>query len=783
MSKNISKIISENIENKSNSIDLSNCNLTDFPIDILQNKNLEDINISNNFLYELPIELFKLPNLNNINLKGNPLVKPPIELADDDDNIEKIRNYFDDLNKFGEDYLHEVKLIILGDERAGKTTLMRTLCNGGFKFELGKELSTPGIDIRNWELTSEERKIKINIWDFGGQEVYHSTHQFFLTKNTIYIYLTEARRDTRIEDVYYWLNFIKLLGKGSPVIIVQNKCDEPHIDLPINEYKEIFGNIVGYEKISCVPDNLYFKNIKSLVETLLKNIENKSVLPRIFTPLPKFWISIRQELENLKAKGEYYLDFKDYLKLCKSKGISELNAKYIINFYNELGIVIYYEDWDLNNTIFLNPDWVLNAIYKIFDCQEIINSSGLYNKSLLDILWKGKSYLEKKNEFIYLIHKREYEISLRIDENQFLVPKFLKTDEPENLNWNFENNYRYEFQYPNSYMPKGIFFRLLAKLYKYLFENIKWKHGCIIQNFETKALIIDSFINKRITVYIAGNEIFKLLEFIKIYLNEINFELNVTAIENILCCCPQCIDNETATRHNTETIFKYKNRNYKKIDCVKDEIEQVPIDKLIYGFNENTKIEVILDQLLSEIISISLDIQGMYKTTAKDENGINDLFYLLLKRSGYLVEAQKRYGEADTEVAGIGNLDLAISAKNGVILSIFEAFNLTSFSTSGKEYAKAHVLKLSRKYDPNKLKQHFLVVYSKKENFNNTWNEYKDFMTKLKFDYPLKENTGFNDISDKYCSNSSNIKLGLTEHLREENDILKIYHIFMNMKF
>ena len=44
---------------------------------------------------------------------------------------------------------------------------------------IGWEETTGGIDIQFLKFNVEDKKkFRINIWDFGGQEIYHSTHQF-----------------------------------------------------------------------------------------------------------------------------------------------------------------------------------------------------------------------------------------------------------------------------------------------------------------------------------------------------------------------------------------------------------------------------------------------------------------------------------------------------------------------------------------------------------------------------------------------------------------------------
>jgi len=87
-----------------------------------------------------------------------------------------------------------------------------------------------GIDIQPWQQPctfpdGETRDVKIHFWDFGGQEILHATHQFFLTKRSLYLFVWEARKEEEIQSFDYWLNAVKLLGAESPVIMVMNKSE------------------------------------------------------------------------------------------------------------------------------------------------------------------------------------------------------------------------------------------------------------------------------------------------------------------------------------------------------------------------------------------------------------------------------------------------------------------------------------------------------------------------------------------------------------------------------
>ena len=70
---------------------------------------------------------------------------------------------------------------------------------------------------------------RVNIWDFGGQEIYHATHQFFLTKRSLYVLVADTRKEDT--DFYYWLNAVELLSDNSPLLIVKNEKQDRHREI------------------------------------------------------------------------------------------------------------------------------------------------------------------------------------------------------------------------------------------------------------------------------------------------------------------------------------------------------------------------------------------------------------------------------------------------------------------------------------------------------------------------------------------------------------------------
>jgi internalin A len=111
--------------------------------------------------------------------------------------------------------LNEAKLLVVGEEAVGKTSLIRYLVEGVARDP--DEAKTAGaqiqekIETQTWAPAGSE--VTLNIWDFGGQEIMHGTHRFFLTKRSLYLVVLEARREDD-RSVYRWLKMIRNRGGG-----------------------------------------------------------------------------------------------------------------------------------------------------------------------------------------------------------------------------------------------------------------------------------------------------------------------------------------------------------------------------------------------------------------------------------------------------------------------------------------------------------------------------------------------------------------------------------------
>ena len=160
--------------------------------------------------------------------------------------------------------------------------------------------------------TEEKEKIKLNVWDFGGQEIYHATHQFFLTKRSLYLLVWNARRAKDYEHIYYWLHTIEAFGEDSPVILVMTKWNERDDDLNMKDLRKRFPLIVGSLKI----ENENGKGIPELKDLIRKIAWN---LPHMQTPWVDAWFRVREHLE---GDGRNWIEHDEYRRICASEGLN-----------------------------------------------------------------------------------------------------------------------------------------------------------------------------------------------------------------------------------------------------------------------------------------------------------------------------------------------------------------------------------------------------------------------------------------------------------------------------
>jgi small GTP-binding protein len=488
---------------------LGELNLTALPQEIFQLKTLKALSLESNQLHELPSEICQLPKLKSLYLSGNPLTSPPLEIAEK--GIEAIRQYFSSLQA-GKQPLNEVKILLLGDGAAGKTSLVKQLLGQPFDEH---EDTTHGISIQGWEPPCAGRQIRVNAWDFGGQEIQHATHQFFLSKRSLYVLVLDGRKDERTE---YWLRYVEAFGGDSPVLIVLNKMDSnPSFDVNRSFLLEKYPGIREFFRISCKTGRGVAEFRKALL-TELAQVE------MIHIPWPAAWFAVKRRLEQLDKP---YISAEEYGSLCREAAIADKETREtLVEFFNDLGVAVHFRELDLKSMHVLDPVWVTEAVYKIITAEEMAKSTGLLHVNCLgEILPQGeeesRSYPPDTHPFILRLMEK-FELCYPVGREAVLIPQLLPVPEPE-LAFTKDGSLRFALHYPD-FLPPSVFPRFMVKVHKDIHDETRWRTGVLLADKRSgsQAVVKADTEARRINIWVQGETPREYLHYLRYLLTDIN---------------------------------------------------------------------------------------------------------------------------------------------------------------------------------------------------------------------------------------------------------------------
>jgi len=452
--------------------------------------------------------------------------------------------------------------LIVGEARVGKTSLMKQISS--FSFD-DKEISTEGIEINTWLYENNAIDFTVNIWDFGGQEIYHATHQFFLSKRSLYLLVWDS--DIADEQIHYWINVINILSNHSPILLVLNKIDLKVRKIQQNYFERKYPNIVGFFQISAK----LRLNVDKLISAIKEQIAK---LPHIGEVIPKQWLEIRTELKSLERN---HISISEYIDICRKYKLDREDAMVLSQYFHDIGVFLHFQyNHILSKIIFLCPSWVTDAVYKLTDTPQIRDNNGLFNLLDLQVFWGN--YPEEKH--IHLLElMRNFELCFELpNKKEFIIPELLSTEQPEFV-WKEEENLKYQLRY--DFIPPGIMTRFIVRNHDLIEESLFWKNGVILCAENSRALITYNVLERIIRVRICGTNKKDMLATIRRDFHYIDFTLNYpTHNESIGCICSSCITRDIPYFFDFKTLAIYQQRIPKKIECPISH-KLISIDELI----------------------------------------------------------------------------------------------------------------------------------------------------------------------------------------------------------
>ncbi|XP_017772148.1 PREDICTED: leucine-rich repeat serine/threonine-protein kinase 1 isoform X5 [Nicrophorus vespilloides] len=469
-------------------LDISNNYLKEIPHNIFELSNLSVLNISGNLdINELPPQMGLLSRLWNLNTRGCSLQEPLKSMIDSKkyktmDIIGYLKSVLEDARPYA-----RMKLMIVGIQGIGKTSLLEQLRQEGIsrrkpehwakrmgnkninvKTSRGTNMSTVGVDIGDWVYEKKIRNqsshgpVIFRTWDFGGQKEYYATHQYFLSKRSLYLVVWKISDGYKgINEILQWLVNIQARAPNSPVLIVGTHYDVVQDTNPnmSEEYQQVirdkFINIVDAEKcglprvldtieVSCKTRhnvkllcNLIYDTVFSLRPPGSKELLLEQKVPATYLALEDVvnYIATERRVNNMDP----VLNADQYRSIVTTEMQQRYNRTFrdaaelhqATLFLHDNGVLLHYDDATLKDLYFLDPQWLCDMLAHVVTIREInpFARTGIMKLDDLKHIFKASNIgpMDTRGYIVNLLNK--FEVALTWDSRTLLIPSLLPSEE------------------------------------------------------------------------------------------------------------------------------------------------------------------------------------------------------------------------------------------------------------------------------------------------------------------------------------------------------------------
>lgn len=384
-------------------LNVSHNALAEVPPAMRELRRMEKLWLNDNAIRALPDWLVELPRLTEMTVENNPLLSPPPEISSSGptSTLEFLK-----ARRQGSVRQWQSKMLVVGEGAVGKTTTIKRLLGEPYDPAEG---TTHGLRVYDYTLRNPDDpavSMRLNAWDFGGQEIYHATHQFFLTDRSLFLLLWNSRMQWIQGRLRYWLDIIAARAPESPILLVATNAPAGGrpADLPLDDLKREYPQIVDNIAI----DNETGHGLDELRSAVARQAAG---LPLMGTEWPLTWLNAANAI---RALPEKHVPPGRLWKEMAAAGLRDARHRlYVARALHQLGDILYYEDDpELAETVILRPEWVNEYISRVLDSPEVERCHGLLRRDHLGELW---AELDRGMREHFLGMMDRYDLSYKVD--------------------------------------------------------------------------------------------------------------------------------------------------------------------------------------------------------------------------------------------------------------------------------------------------------------------------------------------------------------------------------
>jgi len=514
-----------------------------------------------------------------ISLDANPLTHPPLETVAQG-NV-AILEYFRQKEQQGARPLLEAKLVLLGDGRAGKTSLASRLLRQPLPTEADR---TQGVDIiiGEYHFPVGEGDFKLHIWDFAGQDKYKPLHQFFYTEGAVYVMVADSGNTKT--DFNDWLQTADLFGEGSPLVLALNEFREGmgYGSFDEERWREQFPKLLREVHLVNLLSEQGFPALEKCIQYHAEQLSHSKV------EYPNNWADIRAELE--RRRGENYISREEFFNICRENKLPERDSALILSgILHRIGVCLHYQKSELlSQHVILKNEWATQAVYKILEDQQVAEvKKGFFDWADLRRIWAEDSYAGMRPQLLELM--QQFKMAYPLPQGkEFVTPPLLPPAPP--ADWELPASpSTIEMLVEYKFLPKALMTQFIVSRHADIDRGrtLVWRNGAVLRWSADTLAEVKAFKSRgRDAFYIRsqGHERRGLLTAILKTLRELHSEYKgIEAYEIVPCPCSVCRTKQEESQRHFFDFANLQNRLEKgrrTVECDKS-LEEVDLLQLM----------------------------------------------------------------------------------------------------------------------------------------------------------------------------------------------------------
>ena len=194
-----------------------------------------------------------------------------------------------------------IKILIIGDSRVGKTSLLLKYVEKLFPEE---HISTIGVEYKEKNTIKDDFNIKLQIWDTAGQERFRSITKNIYKNTNCVLFVYDITNMESFKNVKHWIKDTENIDKDIKGIIIGNKTDLENERVISKKDLDEIGNKYKMAVLETSAKN--GKNVNECFELLVDELfkdKSKEEIKEMYIRKTKSDLSITTKSSKVQKQG------------------------------------------------------------------------------------------------------------------------------------------------------------------------------------------------------------------------------------------------------------------------------------------------------------------------------------------------------------------------------------------------------------------------------------------------------------------------------------------------